>query len=186
VSLIGYARVSTGDQKLDAQLDALKAAGCERIFQDKISGTKSARPGFDALLEHLRPGDVLVTWKLDRLGRSVSHLVELVADLQRREVDLLILTMGIDTRTPIGRLIFTIFAGIAEFERELIVERTTAGLAAARARGRLGGRPAALTEDQADLARSLYEGADPSYSVTKIAETFGVSRGTIYNVLEAK
>ena len=142
---IGYARVSTRDQKLDLQIDALKRAGCERIFQDVASGSKTARPALDELLGQLRAGDVLVIWKLDRMGRSLRHLVDLVGDLVARDIGLLSLNDPIDTTSAQGRLVFNLFASLAEFERELIRERTQAGLTAARARGRAGGRPTSAT-----------------------------------------
>jgi DNA invertase Pin-like site-specific DNA recombinase len=138
---IGYARVSTRDQNLDLRADALKQAGCERIYRDVASGSKTARPALDELLGQLRTGDVLVIWKLDRMGRSLAHLVELVGDLARRKVGLLSLNDPVDTTSAQGRLVFNLFASLAEFERELIRERTQAGLSAARARGRVGGTP---------------------------------------------
>ncbi len=137
---IGYARVSTRDQKLNLQVDALKRAGCERIFQDVASGSKTARPALDELLGQLRAGDVLVIWKLDPMARSLRHLVDLVDDLVARDIGLLSLNDPIDTTSAQGRLVFNLFASLAEFERELIRERTQAGLTAARARGRVGGR----------------------------------------------
>ncbi|MBV8933332.1 MAG: recombinase family protein, partial [Kutzneria sp.] len=146
MSLIGYARVSTRDQHPEAQTDALTEAGCERIFTDKASGKLARRPELDKTLEYLRDGDTLVVTKLDRLGRSVRNLVELSAELDRRGVGLRVLHQGIDTSTPGGRLFFHIIAGIAEFERDLISERTLDGLDAARARGRKGGRRPKLTE----------------------------------------
>ncbi len=143
--LFGYARVSTADQNPDLQLDALRAAGCSRIFIDYASGAKTARPELARALDHLRAGDTLIVWKLDRLGRSLPHLVETVKALSDRDVGLRSLQDPIDTTTPGGRLVFHVFAAMAEFERDLIRERTNAGLAAARARGRVGGRPPALT-----------------------------------------
>jgi DNA invertase Pin-like site-specific DNA recombinase len=144
-SIVGYARVSTCDQDAALQIDALAAAGCMRIFEDKASGAKEDRPQLVACLDYLRDGDTLVIWKLDRLGRSLSHLLQLANDLQARGVQLVITTMGIDTRTPGGRLLYSVLGAVAEYERSLIKERTQAGLHAARARGRVGGRPAALT-----------------------------------------
>ncbi|MCU1670871.1 MAG: site-specific recombinase, invertase Pin, partial [Blastococcus sp.] len=138
---IGYGRVSTPDQNADAQHDALDAAGCERVFFDHgVSGKLARRPELDACLDYLRPGDTLVITKLDRLGRSVKNLVDQVLDLGTRNVDLVVISQGIDTTTPAGKLIFHVLAAIAEFERDLILERTLEGLAAARARGRKGGR----------------------------------------------
>ena len=143
---IGYARVSTRDQNLDLQVDALKSAGCERIYQDVAGGAKTARPALDDMLGQLRAGDVLVIWKLDRMGRSLTHLVELVGDLLKRKVGLLSLNDPINTTSAQGRLVFNLFASLAEFERELIRERTQAGLSAARARGRVEEGPKACRQ----------------------------------------
>ena len=180
----GYARVSTRDQKLDLQVDALKRAGCERIYQDVASGAKTARPAFDELLGQLRAGDVLVIWKLDRMGRSLPHLVELVGDLVRREVGLLSLNDPIDTTSAQGRLVFNMFASLAEFERELIRERTQAGLTAARARGRVGGRPRGLparAESTAMAAETLYR--EQRLSVNDIAQRLRIAKSTLYSYL---
>lgn len=179
--LIGYARVSTADQNEDLQVDALKVAGCDRIFTDKVTGTKTERPELDALLAYVRPGDTLVVWRLDRLGRSSSHLTALIEDLENRDIAFRSLTEGLDTTTSTGKLIFQIFAAMAEFERNLIVERTNAGLQAARARGRKGGRVRKFSDDKVKIARKMYESRD--YTVQEIATTLGVSRGTIYNYL---
>src|SRR5690348_6581068 len=138
---VGYARVSTGEQTLDLQLDALAAAGCDRVFQDTASGAKAERPGLARALDFLRPGDTLVVWRLDRLGRSLQHLIQTLTALDQRGVGFKSLTESIDTTTPGGKLVFHIFGALAEFERDLIRERTQAGLAAARARGRTGGHP---------------------------------------------
>ena len=157
---IGYARISTKDQNLDLQIDALEKDGCSRIYTEVMSGTKSERPKLQELVNNLRPGDVVVVWKLDRLGRSLKHLVELVNQFIQQDVGLRSLNDHIDTTTPQGRLIFNIFASLAEFERDLIQERTTAGLAAARARGRLGGKPKGLSkqaESIACAAETLYK-----------------------------
>lgn len=179
---IGYARVSTADQNLDAQTDRLTAAGCERIFTDKASGKLDRRPQLDAALDYLRPGDQLVVTKLDRLGRSLRHLLNLMADLERREVDLQVIDQGLDTSTPAGKLIFAVIGAVAEFERDLISERTLAGLAAARARGRKGGRRPVMTVDKARVARKMYDSRE--YTIDQIAKTIDVSRATIYRYLD--
>jgi DNA invertase Pin-like site-specific DNA recombinase len=181
---IGYARVSTRDQNLDLQLDALKQAGCERIYQDVASGSKTARPALDELLGQLRACDVLVIWKLDRMGRSLKHLVELVGNLIERKVGLLSLNDPIDTTSAQGRLVFNLFASLAEFERELIRERTQAGLTAARARGRVGGRPKGLSpqaQATAMAAETLYR--ERRMGVAAIAQKLHVSKSTLYSYL---
>ena len=179
--LIGYARVSTLEQAPALQLDALKAAGCARVFCDHASGAIAERSELSHALDHLRAGDTLVVWRLDRLGRSLRHLIEIVGHLEERGIGLRSLQEAIDTTTPGGRLIFHVFGALAEFERDLIRERTQAGLAAARARGRRGGRPAALSAQKAQLARRMY--ASCEYTVATIATTLGVSRATIYRSL---
>jgi DNA invertase Pin-like site-specific DNA recombinase len=176
--LIGYARVSTTDQNLDLQQDALKATGCERLFADTASGAKAERPGLAQALTECRAGDTLVVWKLDRLGRSLPHLVETVRDLQGRGVGFRSLQESIDTTTSGGKLIFHIFASLAEFERDLIRERTNAGLAAARARGRKGGRPRSVDEKKVKAALSLKN--DRSHTVKEICAALGISRNTYY------
>src|SRR5487761_2211796 len=158
--LLGYARVSTTEQKAHLQTDALKAAGCVRVWTDKASGALDHRPQLDRVLDHLRPGDTLAVWRLDRLGRSLPHLIATVTDLAARDVGFRSLTEGIDTTTSTGRLVFHVFGALAEFERELIVERAAVGRAAARARGRVGGRPAKLSPAQVALARARYEARD--------------------------
>lgn len=178
---LGYARVSTQDQDEALQLDALTAAGCDRLFVDKSSGKVESRPALDDLLKQARTGDTLVVWRLDRLGRSLRHLISVVGELERQGVAFRSLTESIDTSTPGGKLIFHVFGALAEFERELIVERTRAGLAAARARGRVGGRPTVLTEAKIATARSMYDSR--AYDVSTIARTLGVSRATIYRAL---
>ena len=181
---IGYARVSTRDQNLDLQLDALKRAGCERIYQEVASGSKTARPALDELLGQLRAEDVLVIWKLDRMGRSLKHLVELVGSLIERKVGLLSLNDPIDTTNAQGRLVFNLFASLAEFERELIRERTQAGLSAARARGRVGGRPKGLPPQAqaiAMAAETLYR--ERRMSVAAIAQKLHISKSTLYSYL---
>ena len=181
---IGYARVSTKDQSLDLQVDALQEAGCEEVFTDVASGAKTARPALDDLLSRLRAGDVLVIWKLDRLGRNLKHLVTLATELMERDIGLISLNDPIDTTTPQGRLVFNIFASLAEFERDLIRERTQAGLAAARARGRKGGRPAGLSakaETTAMAAETLYK--EGQLSIKGICEQLNISKPTLYSYL---
>lgn len=179
MALIGYARVSTQAQDLALQLDALEDVGCDRVFTEKVSGVKADRPELEAALAYLREGDTLVVWKLDRLGRSVQHLVNTVVDLEQRGVGFRSLTQGIDTTTPAGRLVFNIFAALAEFERDLITERTMAGLAAARARGRTGGRKTVMTDAKLRVAREM----QGDHTIATIAETIGVSRATLYRHL---
>ena len=182
---IGYGRVSTRDQHRTAQHDALKAAGCEQIFVDTASGKLARRPELDnALLSANRAGDQLVVTKLDRLGRSLEHLIELAKQLEARGVDLVVLDQGIDTSTAVGRMFFHILGAVAEFEHALMSERTREGLAAARARGRTGGQKPKLGPRQAALAQAMYDetGADGKrrYTVAQIAAEFGVTRPTIY------
>ena len=176
--LLGYARVSTTDQNLDLQLDALQAAGCARLFTDRVSGARTDRPGLAAALAECRPEDTLVVWKLDRLGRSLPHLVETVRELAARGVGFRSLQEQLDTTSSGGKLIFHIFASLAEFERDLIRERTRAGLAAARARGRLGGRPKGVDEKKRKAAIALKKEA--GRSVREICEIVGISRNTYY------
>lgn len=176
--LIGYARVSTYDQKLRTQRDALHAADCDRIFEEKHSATRGTLPARESLLAFARPGDVLVVWRLDRLGRSLRDLVELVAILGERGVELRSLRESLDTTTPAGKLTFHIFAALAEMEAEVLRERTQAGLAAARSRGTKLGRPRALNTDQVEMARTLM--ANPTLSAAKVAEQLGVHRSTLY------
>ena len=183
--LIGYARVSTGEQDLQLQLDALKKAGCtdDDIYTDKVSGTRSSRPGLDACVAALEPGDALVVWRLDRLGRSMPHLVGLVEELLGKGIGFRSLQDdAIDTTTASGELMFNIFSSLAQFERRLIQERTTAGLAAARARGRLGGRKLIRADDpRVVTAKRLHK--DRSLSINQICETLGISRPTFYRYL---
>lgn len=181
MALIGYARVSTADQNPEFQESALMEAGCSRIFTDKASGALAERDQLAAALEYLRPGDIVCVWRLDRLGRSLKHLVQTVADLEERGVGFRSLTENIDTTSPTGRLVFHLFASLAEFERDLIRERTVAGLAAARARGRRGGRKPSLSPKQIEVARKMH--AEGDSTVSEIAETLGVSRATIYRHL---
>src|SRR3954454_17428640 len=176
--LIGYARISTQDQNLDLQRDALQKAGCEQIFTDRVSGTKASRPGLSEALSHLRAGDTLVVWRLDRLGRSLRHLIDTVTGLQERGIGFKSLQESIDTTTSGGRLVFNIFGSLGEFEREIIRERTQAGLVAARARGRNGGRPKKLTVKQIQILKHL--AADKKHTVKEICQTLGIGRTAFY------
>lgn len=179
--LIGYARVSTVDQSLALQIDALEKVGCERIFSETASGARTERAALTEALSHLRPDDVFVVWKLDRLGRTVGQLVEFAAGLRSRGVAFRSLTDGIDTTTPAGRFFFHMMAALAEMERDLIRERTTAGLAAARARGRRGGRPPVLSARQVSQARLLL--SHPGQTMEAVASSLRVSRSTLYRAL---
>jgi DNA invertase Pin-like site-specific DNA recombinase len=179
--LIGYARVSTLEQDVALQIDALQKAGCERIFQDKISGAKSDRPGLQDALNFARKGDSIVVWRLDRLGRSLKHLIETVGQLEEQGIGFRSLQESIDTTTSGGRLIFHIFGALAEFERNLIRERTIAGLEAARARGRLGGRPKKLDAKKTELAYQLYD--EKKYAVKEICHMLGITKPTLYAYL---
>jgi DNA invertase Pin-like site-specific DNA recombinase len=185
---IGYGRVSTTDQNLDAQRDALQAAGCDRVLVDRASGKLARRPELDKALLVAREGDQLVVTKLDRLGRSLEHLIVLSNDLQARGVDLVVIDQGIDTSTPVGRMFFQILGAIAEFEHALMAERTRDGLAAARARGRTGGQRPKLSPRQARIAQDMYDQTGPdgkrAHTVSEIASEFGVSRPTIYRHLQ--
>jgi DNA invertase Pin-like site-specific DNA recombinase len=182
--LIGYMRVSTGEQSLDLQRDALARTGCERIYDDVCSGRAIDRPGLSKALDAAREGDALVVWKLDRIGRSLPHVVGLVGDLQKRGVGLKVLTGDVDTTTATGRLVFGIFATLAEFERDLIHERTMAGLAAARARGRAGGRPRVMTKPKLKAAMTMM--ADRDNAARDIAAELGVSLSTLYAYVDAR
>jgi len=179
---IGYARVSTEDQHLELQIEALIEAGCKRVFTDKISGRRTQRPGLDDALSHLRGSDTLVVWKLDRLGRSVKGLVDLVAELEQKHVHFQSLTDGIDTKTPAGRFFFHVMASLAQMERELIAERTQAGLAVARKAGRVGGRKRRMTESKISAARKLL---DSGIAPKDVAKNLGVSVPTLYRWLPA-
>lgn len=185
---IGYGRVSTSDQHPEAQQDALHAAGCDKVFVDKLSGKLASRPELDKALLMAREGDHLVITKLDRLGRSLRNLMDLSDLLRERGVELEVLDQGIDTSTPVGRMFFQILGAIAEFEHSLMVERTKQGLEAARARGRVGGQKPKLGKRQITLAREMYDETGPDgkrrYTVQQIADEFGVSRPTIYRHLE--
>ena len=180
--LIGYARVSTHEQNLEPQTDALKQAGCQHIFKDTISGVTKERSGLHAALEYARKGDTLLVWRLDRLGRSLKNLIETVAGLEKRGVGFRSLQESIDTTTSGGRLIFHVFGALAEFERNLIRERTYAGLAAARARGRTGGRPRKLDTQKIELVRKLYD--EKQHSVKEICHILGISKPTLYKYLK--
>lgn len=180
-ALLGYARISTNQQELALQRDALVAAGCARVFSDTASGALDDRSELARVLDHLRAGDTLVVWRLDRLGRSLRHLIDTVSGLAERGVGFRSLQESIDTTTPGGRLVFHVFAALAEFERDLIRERTHAGLAAARARGRRGGRPSVMTPEKVAVARQMH--ASGEHKVAAIAAVLGVSRASIYRHL---
>jgi DNA invertase Pin-like site-specific DNA recombinase len=181
--IYGYARVSTEDQKLNLQLDALKNAKCDKIYKEKISAAKE-RPELEKMIGFLEKGDTVVVWKLDRLGRSLRHLIDLVKSFEEKKVKFVSLQDNINTQTAQGRFIFNLFASLAEFERDIIRERTHAGLNAARARGRKGGRPKGLSLEaqlKAQYAKKLYE--DRSLSIEEICKKVGVSRRTLYNYI---
>ncbi|WP_218081719.1 recombinase family protein [Anthocerotibacter panamensis] len=180
--LIGYARVSTDDQNLDLQQDALQKAGCDKIYEDKISGAKADRPGLITALEVIRADDTLVIWRLDRLGRSLKDLIHLMEVLNQKEAGLLSLQESINTASSAGKLVFHIFGSLAEFERNLIRERTQAGMAAARARGRQGGRPKALDPEKRKLAIRLYQ--EQKYTVQEICRMMQISKPTLYKYLD--
>jgi DNA invertase Pin-like site-specific DNA recombinase len=185
--LIGYARVSKNEQNLDLQRDALRKAGCRpnAIFTDKVTGTKAERKGLEQALSHLREGDTFVVWRLDRLGRSLNHLIETVTKLQAQHIAFKSITENIDTSTATGQLVFHIFGALAEFERNLIRERTLAGLEAARARGRFGGRTALKpSSPKVAMAKKLY--ADKTNTVGDICQTLHISRATLYRYLKVK
>jgi DNA invertase Pin-like site-specific DNA recombinase len=179
---IGYTRVSTYEQTLNLQRDALEKAGCEKIFTDTVSGTKSERKGLSEALSHLREGDTLVVWRLDRLGRSLRDLIDTITSLQERGIGFKSLTENIDTTTSGGKLVFHIFGALAEFEREIIKERTQAGLVAARSRGKVGGRPKALTTKEVQILRNM--AADKSLTVSDICKTLGIGRTTFYRYVK--
>jgi DNA invertase Pin-like site-specific DNA recombinase len=180
--LIGYARISTYEQTLNLQKDALEKAECSKIFTDTASGAKTKRKGLEEALNYVRKGDTLVVWRLDRLGRSLPHLITTMTGLEEQDIGFKSLTENIDTTTSGGKLIFHIFGALAEFERNLIRERTTAGLLAARARGKKGGRPKALTDRQISIAHSLY--ADRKASIQEICRTLKISRATLYRAIK--
>src|SRR3712207_3043768 len=180
---IGYARVSTHDQTLDLQLDALRQAGCEQLFTDTVSGGAAERPGLEDAYSHLRKGDILVVWRLDRLGRSLRHLIATITDLHTRGIGFRSLAEAIDTTTSGGKLVLHLFGALAEFERDIIRERTEAGLAAARARGRRGGRRRTLTPKEIAMVKRLY--GDKTTSIKDICKSFNISRMTLWRVLQA-
>ncbi len=185
--LIGYARVSTQDQTLNLQRDALEKIGCAKIFTDSASGATTERKGLDEALEYVREGDSLVVWKLDRLGRSLKHLIDTISKLNKRKIGFKSLTENIDTTTSGGKLIFHIFGALAEFERDIIRERTLAGLQAARARGRKGGRPKATALDtpkKVAIAQALYN--DKTNSIEDICKTLRISRATLYRYIQTE
>ena len=182
-TLVGYARVSTQDQTLDLQLGSLKTVGCIKIFTDTASGAKVERKGLHEALNYVRENDVLVVWRLDRLGRSLRDLIDIISKLDARNIGFKSLTENIDTTTSGGKLIFHIFGALAEFERNLIRERTNAGLQAARTRGMKGGRPKSLTGKKVEMARKLY--ADKSNSVEEICRTLGISRMTLWRYVKS-
>ncbi|GCE22033.1 recombinase family protein [Dictyobacter kobayashii] len=180
---IGYVRVSKQEQHEMLQIDALKEAGCEKWFLDKMTGSKAERQGLDEALAYVRPGDTFVVWKLDRAGRSLTHLIELLKGLTERGIEFISLTEQIDTTTPGGKLIFHLMGALAEFERDLIRERTNAGLAAAKARGRVGGRPRKpKTNGKIALARQMF--TDHSHSIPEICAALGISRATLYRYVK--
>lgn len=181
---IGYARVSSNDQSLDLQIDALKRAGCKKIFEDKKSGAGVERPGLKALLDSLREDDVVVVWRLDRLGRSLRDLLALAEKLEEEGVGLSSIEDKIDTTTSGGKLIFQVFGALSEFERNLIRDRTQAGLAAAKARGRTGGRPKSLTSEQRKLLVKLYK--SKQHSISEICELMKITKPTLYSYLDAE
>lgn len=182
--LVGYARVSTLEQDIALQVDALKKAGCDNIFDDTASGATTERPGLTEALSYVRKGDTLVVWRLDRLGRSLQHLIDVIADLEKRGIGFRSLQEAIDTTTSGGRLIFQIFGALAEFERNLIRERTQAGLKAARARGRKGGRPKALDAKKVELAYRLYD--EKKHTIKEICQMLGISKPSLYAYLEQR
>ena len=181
--LIGYARVSTDDQSLNLQRDALEEIGCEQIFQDQMSGAKVERPGLRQALKYARAGDTLVVWRLDRLSRSLTDLIAVVTQLELESINFKSLHESIDTVSSSGKLVFHLFGALAEFERNLIRERTQAGLQAARARGRMGGRPKALNQTKRNLVVTLYD--EKHHSVYQICQMMGISKPTLYKYVES-
>jgi DNA invertase Pin-like site-specific DNA recombinase len=185
MAIIGYARVSTDEQELSLQIDALNKLGCDRIFQDKgVSGSKASRPAWDECLSYLRAGDTLAVWKLDRAGRSTKHLIELSESLQEREIEFISVKDQIDTSTPMGRFFFRMMSSLAELEKDITIDRTNAGLAAARARGRVGGRKKSITTGQELEAKRLADAGE--LSIADICKQVGISRASFYRVVAAK
>src|SRR6059058_3259125 len=180
--LIGYARISTADQTLALQQDALKSAGCDQIYTDTASGSSAERTGLEQAFSHLRKGDTLVVWRLDRLGRSLRHLIDTITALDARGIGFRSITENIDTTTSGGKLVFHIFDALAEFERDIMRERTQAGLQAARARGRRGGRPKSLTGKKTAMAQALYN--DKNNTIDEICKTLNISRATLYRNID--
>jgi DNA invertase Pin-like site-specific DNA recombinase len=184
---IGYARVSTAEQNLDLQIDALNKSGCETIYQEYITGKNTERPELQKMLNHLRAGDQIVVWKLDRLGRSLKDLIQIVAGFQENKVDFISISDGIDTSTPIGRFIFHLNGCYAELERDIISDRTKAGLTAAKARGRTGGRKKGLTPEaleKAKAAKTLYDNPDNKYNFKQVAGILGIGEATCYRYVK--
>ena len=181
---IGYARISTTTQSYDLQVDALMKAGCEKVFQESASGRKADRPELQKLLTYARKGDVIIVWKLDRLGRSLIDLIKVVKLLQEKEVELVSIRDMIDTTTPVGKFTFHLMAALAEFESDLISERTKAGLASAKARGRNGGRPKGMSERLKKIAVPVKAMYDSDMTNKEITEYFGISNGSIYRILD--
>ena len=180
--LIGYARVSTHDQTLNLQKDALQQAGCSKIFTDTASGAQADRVGLQEAIQYARAGDTLVVWRLDRLGRSLTHLITTITKLQERQIGFMSITENIDTTTSGGKLVVHIFGALAEFERDIIRERTKAGLLAARARGRRGGRPKTLMGNKVAMAQALYN--DKNNPIAEICKTLNISRATLYRYIQ--
>ena len=181
--IFGYARVSTQDQNLDLQIDALNKYGVERIFKEKMTGTKKERPQLDEMLKYVRSGDTIVVWKLDRIGRSMRHLMELVDHFKDNGINFVSLHESIDTSTPTGKLMFNIMASLAEFERDMIAERTRSGLESARARGRKGGRPS-KSADKVKMALKMYDSKE--YGIPEITEATGVSKTSLYRYIKER
>lgn len=180
--IIGYARISTKHQNLDFQVEALEKYGCDRIYKEQMTGSRMDRPELNEMLDYARKGDLIVVWKLDRLGRSLKHLIKVMNDLDEKGVDFVSLNENIDTTTPYGKFMFNMFATIAEFEREMAIERSRAGLESARARGRIGGRPR-VDKNKMEKVLDLY---DKKVPVKEICELYNVGRSTVYNYLDER